>query len=108
MTLHTVKGKESGHWGPAARDSLKPSRRRYLTVALMIPPATPTPPRPDHFDVRRAYWRASVTSTNVASLRRNVFSQKGLVTLSQQCYQPTQDSPVYRVDDLSFHGHRPA
>ena len=51
--------------------------------------------------------RAWVTHTNVTSLRRKPFKQKGLATLSQQYHQSTQDSPVYRVDYRSFQGHRP-
>jgi ATP phosphoribosyltransferase len=49
--------------------------------------------------------RASVFTTNVASLRRNPFKQKDLATLSHQCDQSTRDSPVYRAD-LSFQGRR--
>jgi len=54
-----------------------------------------------------AAQRAEVCRTNVTSLRRKPFKQKGLATLSQQCHQSTQGSPVYRVDYLSFQGHRP-
>ncbi len=49
---------------------------------------------------------ASVDFTNVTSLGRKPFKQQGLATLSQQCHQATQDSPVYRVGYLSFQGHR--
>ncbi len=50
---------------------------------------------------------ALVAPTNVASLRRKPFKQKGLAALSQQCHRSTQDSPVHRVDYLFFQGHQP-
>ena len=59
------------------------------------------------FQVRSQPLRPSVAHGNVTSLRRKPFNQKGLATLLQQCYQSTQYIPVYRVDYLSFQGHRP-
>ena len=49
---------------------------------------------------------ASVKSTNVTSLGPKAFRQPDLATVSKQCHQSAQDTPVYRVDYLSFQGHR--
>ena len=60
----------------------------------------------DFSELRRGNERASVFTTNVASLRRKPFKQQGLASACQQCYQTTQDSPVYRVGYESLQGHR--